>query len=235
MVRLALAGAAALAVILIGLDQSGFPFEKVLRDPNATANQPWWVGSGSLLGVMGWSIAGALWGSAAWVRRAAAHHRSRTWRFLASGAALFLVAGVDDALMLHEKALSRSDPLLEHGIFVLYAAATVAWVLIFRGELRQRGLLLASLACLGTSMLIDTGDFSRVDEYFLEDYVKYVGLIGLLLTGLSELASAARLDDLRPGPGPGGTEPPPGVVPLEIGSEGAPDLRDQRTGSPASS
>jgi hypothetical protein len=226
MARLALAGAAALLLIVLGLDAAGFSYVEVLKDPNNTAGQPWWTGGVSLVGLLCWGAVAALFSSAAWIRREVGA-APESWRFLASGAALFVVAGVDDALMLHDGGLSRDSQAAEYGIYGLYAAAAAVWMLRFRDELRLRPLLLVSLACFAVSAVLDAVlDASDSTSVWAlpEDYLKYVGLGTLLLSGIRELDAAVRQGpaaDRGQAAGPrttGDGRPSPGEQPVRRGA-----------------
>lgn len=175
-----------LAAGLVLFDQLGFPFREVLRDPNGTAFQPWWTGFASLLGLIAWGAAATLFACSAWLR-------SRDVRegdvvaFLGIGAGIFLVAGVDDALMLHEQALTQGSAREQAVVYAAYAGLAGGWVLRFRRELAGRPLLLVAMSCFAASVVIDALEVSD----FLEDYAKYVALCGLFLAGLAELGAAA--------------------------------------------
>ena len=180
--RILVVVAAVLGIALVLVDQLGFPYREVVRDPNYTAQQPWWTGSLSSLGLVGWGMAATLFACAAWVRRT---HRenSECWIFLGIGAGLFGVVGVDDALMLHDEALSRQRHVLQGVIYLGYAAVAGAWAIRFRGELRGRPLLLAAAPLFAMSVVMDVFEISD----FLEDYAKYVGLAAVVLAGVQEM------------------------------------------------
>lgn len=188
MIRLGLVMAVLVAASLVVVDSAGLSVEVFLRDPNDTPREAWWEGGASLIGVMAWGAASALWGSAAWVRRAAGD-RTRMPLFLACGAALFLVAGTDDALQLHEQAISRGSRVVEAAVALTYAVAAVAWIARFRDELFGRGLLIVALGCLAGSVTLD---LAQVATSVVEDYLKSVGIGGLVLAGLSEVGAAVR-------------------------------------------
>jgi hypothetical protein len=193
MARLTLAAAVLLAGGLLALHQLGYPFERVVNDPNSLAGQRWWVGGLSQLGLLAWGVSTACFGCAAWVRRAAGDALG-AWRFLALTALILAAVAVDDALVVHEQGLARGERALQVVQLAGYAGLTAAWALRFRSELRARPLMLTAFACLGTSLALDVFNvFPRGAENVAEEYLKYVGLTGLVFAGVGEVAASARL------------------------------------------
>ena len=172
-------------MMLVALHELGYPIELVVTDPNRSAARAWWLAAVSLLGLICWGLASATFACAAWARRAYSEDSS-TWLFLALAAGAFLVLGIDDALMLHEEALSRSNRLAQLGVQLVYVSAAAAWAIRFRLQLLQRPLLFGALLCLAASLVIDATSPSVA----VEEYAKYVGLWSLVLAGVKEMGSA---------------------------------------------
>jgi len=192
MVRIGLAAAVLLGVGLLGLNELGYPPAKVATDPNAVADQPWWTGALSQLGLIGWGIVVGGFAGAAWLRRAGGVP-SKEWRFLAFTALLFAAIAVDDALMLHESALSRGEKGVQVGILAIWLIAGGAWAVSYRRQLLARPVLLAALGGLAASLLLDvTSMISDTTGAAVEDYMKYSGLTLLVLAAGIELGATAR-------------------------------------------
>jgi len=191
MVRVGVAAAVLLGLALLGLNEVGYPVEKVAADPNAVAGQAWWTGAVSQLGLIGWGIVIAGFAGGAWLRRAAGAPRNE-WRFCAFTALLFAGVAVDDALMLHESALSRTNEGAQAGILGIWAVAGGLWAAVYRHELLTRPLMLAALGGLATSLLLDVSDIlSPTTGDALEEYSKYLSLTLLVLASAGELGAAA--------------------------------------------
>jgi hypothetical protein len=186
MVRFALGAAILLAAVLLGLEQLGYGLAEITQDPNDLAEQPWWTGGVSLLGLLAWGAAAAFFASAAFVRRVTGNGVSEV-AFLACTGILALLAGVDDALMLHDRALSPGPPRVEAIVLFVYALVAGAWALRFRAHLLKRPGLVFAMGCFAVSVVLDVIYVSEL----LEEYTKYLGLATFAFASFAELRTAA--------------------------------------------
>ena len=106
----------------------GVPIGNLMRDPNAIADVPYYVGAVSNFGVL-------LWCAAAGVSRfgfAAARRCGADARFMLASAALRLLLMFDDLLMLHEAALPQIFGWPEKAILAAYGGAMLAYLAVYR-------------------------------------------------------------------------------------------------------
>ncbi len=166
-----LAGAAVVALTLLGGVVADRPAEDFFRDPTATAHLPWYVGSVSRLN-------GAVWLSAATL--ALFVGLTRVWlraeMDLLAGFCPFL--GADDMLLLHEEVGPKLG-IPEKAFYVVYAVLAV--VLALRLVPWRVGAVgwtfLVGAAFLGTSVVADVVmRFSNLDVV-VEDSTKMIGAL----------------------------------------------------------
>ena len=166
---------------------------ELTQDPAAHVGYPFSFGAFSHLGVLLWSAAATLclftWAVLRGIDRDAARY------FLASGL-LSAMFGLDDLFLLHEDAFPRRLGVDEMVVIGVYGLAALAYFVRWYARIVVGGptLLVAAVAFLGTSVLIDLWDPPSLDIMF-EDGFKLLG-IGCWLGHFARSAARA----LRPRP-----------------------------------
>lgn len=133
----------------------------------------------SNIGILYWWTAATACACAALVVSVAGGSR-RTVAFMACGAALTAVLGLDDLLLLHERifpALGLPQTL----VLLAYAAASLAYLVAFFPLIRHRdfGILAVGLIALGTSLGIDLAFPDQSPGMKIaEDSAKFLGIAG---------------------------------------------------------
>lgn len=156
----------------------GVPIGNLMRDPNAVANVPYYIGAVSNFGVLLWAAAATvgLFGAAA-VRRLGGE--MRYIRFLLAGATLSLLLMFDDLLMLHEAALPQIFGWHEKAILAVYGLALISYLLLFSRTILQHDwpILGAAFAFFAGSILLDRMDFTSLTSFMelCEDGCKFLG------------------------------------------------------------
>jgi len=190
--------AAAYGLVVAGLVAAGAPVEEVTPDPSSVTGSSAYVGLGSMIGLMMWAGAAGAALTAAFALRARGR-RPEEVRFLLATGALALVAGVDDAALVHEQIAPAWLGIPQVVVLGAYGVIALAWILRFRERLRESDVLLLGLAgaCFAVSILIDQVLVSRV----VEDSFKYLGLATFLVYVVREahasLVEAPQEDGLR--------------------------------------
>jgi hypothetical protein len=142
------------------------------RDFASTAELPWWVGSLSMVALMMWSGAAGVCALAAAV---IAREDPEQCRFLATTAALLLLAAFDDALQLHEVVGPVELGVSEEVCYAVLGAVVALWALRFRSQIFATRLwLLAGAAILFSGSLFS--DFFEVGATAAEDWLKNSGI-----------------------------------------------------------
>lgn len=152
--RLAILWCLPVLVLLWLRGQSSLTIQRLTVDPSALAGAPAYSGLLSNLGVYLWlSTASILLFGACWK----AERRS----LLLLPGCLSLLLGLDDGLMLHEELLPAflqvDNRVVQPGLYALYAGLLGLTMRGLRPWMSQAGflILLASVACLGSSVTVD--------------------------------------------------------------------------------
>lgn len=161
---------------LVGV-QNTASVEELFLDPAHITGAPWYTGLVSNLGILAWTVACVSAAGGAWVARRAGRPTAVT--FLASGALVTAVLGIDDLLQLHAVLLPETGmhPLAAK---LMVAAPAPWWMWLHRSEIaRSRWLLLvAALAgfavSVGSELLVSTRGSTRL---FVEDGAKLLGVL----------------------------------------------------------
>lgn len=156
----------------------GVPIGNLMRDPNAVADVPYYIGAVSNFGVLLWGAAATagLFGAAA-VRGLGGG--AKHVRFLLVGAALSLLLMFDDLLMLHEAALPQMFGWGEKAILAVYALALGAYLLSCARTILKHDwpILAAAFGFFAGSILLDRVDFASMTALMelFEDGCKFLG------------------------------------------------------------
>jgi hypothetical protein len=161
------------------------------RDPAVVGGLGADVGMLSQLGLMLWGLAVG----ACLLAAAAGYLRGdpQLAVFLASTAALLLVLGVDDALLIHEQVIPNKVGIAEEIVFLALGSLVLAYAARFRRELLGGDVILLGV---GAAMLALTVAVDVLDALPLtvEDYFKLIGMVALAIwcfsTSLQALVEA---------------------------------------------
>lgn len=177
---------AVLVGAVLALDLAGVSVLDLFREPaevGGFAGSEPWKGAAATLALFLWAgAAGAcfLAGTALRLTR----RDSRRGSFLVATAALALVFGVDDGLLVHDHLAERvtGSPLAQPLVSLALIAAGLAWFLQYRREIVRSQylvLLLAALA-LGVSAVIDQRDSIGLGSYDIGLFEETMETIGIL-------------------------------------------------------
>lgn len=153
----------------------GVPITSVTRDPAVTEGDSPFRGAVSNLGLFLWAGGG----TALLLAAAAGPPERRS--FLATTGVGVLALGVDDALLLHEEAASRTLGLPEWPVYLLYLGAAALWYRRFSADIRRSDapLLGVAVGAFALSLAIDVIGIGREAAQVAEDTAKYYGLVVL--------------------------------------------------------
>lgn len=168
--------------------QGSLTIQRLTVDPSALAGAPAYSGLLSNLGVYLWLSTASILLFGAWCKP------ERRSLLLLPGC-LSLLLGLDDGLMLHEELLPAflhlDDRVVQPGLYALYAGLLGLIMRKLRPWMGEAGflILLASVACLGSSVTVDMLKESNLlsprdplilDEGYamwLEDGLKLLGIV----------------------------------------------------------
>jgi hypothetical protein len=176
LITLALGG-----LILFGVVQlsqaTGHPLSRLTRDPAAIIRFPLYIGILSNIGIIFWSGTVGVCLFAALSLRGAGTQR-RSLFFLCSGL-LGLFLTLDDLFLLHEDLIPGTLGIGEEGYALGYGIVIVAFLLIFWRSILASDyfVLLLSMAMFGLSMIIDTSLKMTERTNFIEDGLKFLGIL----------------------------------------------------------
>lgn len=160
------------------------------RDPVAASATPPYVGMVSTLGILCWWTTAVCLAIAAWH----AHLGNRRSHRLAFAVAAVAVAylALDDAFQVHEWLLPRLG-IPEEVSQLTYVAAFAAMVFAGRGIVgrNRRSLLLVTGGFLGAALGMDVV-LDSLRFVWLEDSLKFAGLVGLAVYAVAALADELR-------------------------------------------
>jgi hypothetical protein len=197
-----LAGASILIAVWSVGTLRGISLGKLTRDPAAINGVHPLVGTLSHLGVLMWCAAGAVCLFSAGLLKGPAWRESR--RFLIATGCLSMALLTDDLFLVHELLSQRYLGLPESATYGVLAAATVAWLVRFRGVILAGEWLplAAALILLALSMLADLvfQDLPRHAEwmYLVEDGAKFLGIAAWL--GYCTRCASMSLTSAHPAP-----------------------------------
>ena len=172
------------AVFVVGLIffaaikvQTRAPVGLLTRDPQTTAEGPWYLGLASSLGIVGWSVAAALFAFGAAVVRSAGA-RDRQFATLAWAAALTVLLLLDDLLLIHDDILYRAIGA-EEPVLAVYGVVFLAWLLVYGSGVSGSARMPLALAVgwFGASVGVDLVWNSDSEwRLVVEDGAKFVGI-----------------------------------------------------------
>ncbi len=185
-VRLTLeSGFAVVAISVIGVYSlslaTGVPLAKLTRDPATVTNSAFYVGILSNLGVLLWSACTAICFFGALLLNSDQKFRRSTVFLFFSGLVCLLLT-LDDAFLLHEEVFPTYLKIPEAGVYLLYMVILAGFFFYFLPDLLSTDYLLLIVAgfFLGSSIFIDAVlPFSNA-ETFIEDCLKFSGIVFLL-------------------------------------------------------
>ena len=166
----------------------------LMQDATTVLGAPFYIGSLSMAGIIGWSLAV---GVSIFTAIASTGHAPRPWRsFLLAMGGLTALLLVDDAYLLHDEIVPQYVGVRGELVGIAYVILTVFILYRFRNVVRQSNYILlgAALTLLGVSAAVDVGSSALSDvlagnAIFLgEDGTKLIGT----WTWLAYLASVSR-------------------------------------------
>jgi hypothetical protein len=183
-------GATAAVQLAVLAADLGFGIDNfdLLRDPNAVAGQPNYVGLISNLGIVLWMVGAVSALQAAAVLRA--RGGGGLGRLLAAGGAFAALMGVDDFLMLHETVATAGIP--EPVVLLPHAVLLVLLCVHAFGMRRATPwlALVGCVTCLGLSFAVDMFSPAFGGEVFIEESFK-LAAVALLSAYLAVTAHRA--------------------------------------------
>lgn len=148
----------------------------LMRDPNAVAHQPEYVGMVSNIGSVGWIVTAVvtLYSYLLLQRRGPLPRCS--WLLL-SGGLFTAFCGFDDLFMLHD-GLAERIGISQDAVLACYVLFGVVWFVVSAGRIFETEWLLLVLAMggLAASVILDEGFIPVPSETFFEDMAKLFGI-----------------------------------------------------------
>ncbi len=164
-----------LTLFALVLVQNVTPVGLLTRDPSATAEQPWYLGAASSLGIIGWAASAAFFGLGALVVHRAGGAGSRSL-VLAGGYSFLLL--IDDFFLLHDDILLRAFGS-ESPTYAAYAVLGVACLAPSLRQLERPTSipLIGAVGAFGVSVAVDQLWHSDSDiRLVVEDGSKFIGI-----------------------------------------------------------
>jgi len=169
-------------VVIFGIwvlnQTTGVALSKLTRDHAAIYHTPIYIGLLSQLGIMLWSATIGVCFLAAAILSHIKQCRQAYWFLLGSGL-LCLWLTLDDALLFHEDLFPYYLHIPQFLVYIGYAVIFSSYLLYFRQSILMTDylLLLLSVFLLGSSVILDQFfPFSNL-ETFVEDSLKFMGII----------------------------------------------------------
>jgi hypothetical protein len=165
----------------------------LMQDATTVLGAPFYIGSLSMAGIIGWSLAV---GVSIFTAIASTGHAPRPWRsFLLAMGGLTALLLVDDAYLLHDEIVPQYVGISGELVGVAYVILTVVILYRFRDVVRRSNYILlgAALALLGVSAAVDVGSSALANVlagnaiFLAEDGTKLIGT----WTWLAYLASVS--------------------------------------------
>jgi hypothetical protein len=167
-----------LSLVLMLNQQFNVRVSNLTTDPNALNGSRFYIGLVSVLGVMSWSATvGICWlGTAVLRHRPATHEQTR---FLRLSGLITLLLALDDAFMLHEVVFPNYFGIPENVVYLGYAFLLIAYLRLAWFQILASDYLLfmAAFLLLGTSVALDVVLPYSNRMAFLEDVLKFSGII----------------------------------------------------------
>jgi hypothetical protein len=169
-------------IVLISL-MSGYyqvSFRDLTADPNVIANQPFYIGLLSQLGLFFWSAAATLSFSFAFFSKRLVKDKVLTSFYIFSGVIVSLLM-IDDCFMLHEDVLPGLG-IPQKVVFLFYGVLVLIYLIKFREIILKTPFILLLFAFGGFSLsaLIDLFfhfETSNIWDSFIEDGAKFTGIV----------------------------------------------------------
>lgn len=190
-------------LILFGVVQlsqaTGHPLSRLTRDPAAIVRFPLYIGILSNIGIILWSATvGICLFASLNLRRSGT--RGESLFFLCSGL-LGLFLTLDDLFLLHEDLIPGTLGIAEKGYALGYGIVILGYLIIFWRSILASDyvVLFLSLAMFGLSIVIDTKLNTTETTNFIEDGLKFLGiLMWTLFFARSAHSALQSKGDLRP-------------------------------------
>ena len=154
------------------------PVSELTRDPSAVNDTPIYIGILSMFGLLLWAAAAAICLFSAVLTGRDARHRQAALFLFCSGL-ISLLLMLDDALLLHERVIPERLHIPEAGVFLSYVLIGLVYLMYFFRRILGSDYLLFLLALLflGSSAAMDQFLPMSNLETFLEDSLKFTGII----------------------------------------------------------
>lgn len=149
------------------------PYENLVRDPNAIANLPKYIGFISQFGIFLWFASVGICFMGYFLIRGIESVNIKS-KYLLYFGIFSLMLGLDDAYMLHEELAHRG--LYEEMFFGVYAVMLLVFILKFLKLFFQTHFILLILSgfCLASSIAVDKYDHTL---FLLDDSFKVSGIV----------------------------------------------------------
>jgi hypothetical protein len=149
------------------------PYENLVRDPNAIANLPKYIGFISQFGIFLWFASVGICFMGYFLIRGIESVNKKS-KYLLYFGVFSLMLGLDDAYMLHEELAHRG--LYEEMFFGVYAVMMLVFILKFLKLFFQTHFILLILSgfCLASSIAVDKYDHTL---FLLDDSFKVSGIV----------------------------------------------------------
>lgn len=181
---------------LVALGGLAVPVGTLTRDIAAVARVPPYTGVLSTLGILLWCVTAAICLFAA---RVADPGRIMARRFLASAGAITVYLTLDDQFQLHETVLPRLLGIGEFAIVAVLGLVVGVHLLRFArliasGDWRWLAAALVLLGCSATGDVLISPWTTHAWSYFVEDGLKWLGIVCWARHHIGVAAAALRPD-----------------------------------------
>lgn len=167
------------AVIAVVAGRKGIPIGNITREPAAIMDAPFYIGALNHLGVMLWCAAAAICYLSYALLKGRADRDMRLF-FLVSGLGTTALV-FDNVFQFHDVVYPWLLHLPERGVFAIYLAATLVYLVRFRGTIRRTPFLIMFFSGFLFTVKIGADQFLHVaQQHLLEDGPKFVGIAGWL-------------------------------------------------------
>lgn len=154
------------------------PISSLTRDVTTVTGSSFYVGLLSSLGIMGWSASTAIcfFGASLLIHKP---HHAPQFLFLLCSGLLCLVLAVDDAFLLHEEVFPNYLNISQNTVFVLYFLVIAGYLMYFWPYILTTDyfLLIVAFLFLGSSLLVDLVSPNSGAWLFIEDGLKFFGIV----------------------------------------------------------